>query len=161
MDKNKKALADRGWNPLNRNCMDDPEVLASAPKEVKAERDRILALRNPSAVTTVDSDRSAVVPAHETALAPVETLNLTDGFMGELMGSLLQAYEAKDGRNKLQEQRIAAGKAKDALKEARRITAGVVFFSMHNSRSCAAGRRFLATIPFQPQRNRSSAGTGK
>lgn len=141
------ALAIRGWNPLNRACLDIAPVLETAPEEVKAQRTRIIKLRN----NNPSNPRQHVLPAPtQTNLlatgsgrliqgggaakasqvtATAEQLDPNTGKAGELLTLLNNSNKRVDGlanaaaeannrpSKECLEQRLAAAKS---------ITAGVI-----------------------------------
>jgi hypothetical protein len=106
---NKKAIADRGWSPLNYNCLLHPEIQATQYK-------------NPSLVSL----------SQITDVVPPDGLNLTVGLAATIMDSLTEAKMRADARNGIDQEehrRQKSEKAKKAIQDSKRITAGVHFIA--------------------------------
>lgn len=106
---NKKAIADRGWNPLTYNCLLHPEILAT-----KYQHD----------ITGASNiEQSATSP---TSLAITEKLNLSQGLAGTLIDSIVETRmrdDACNGVNLDEIRRKQRQSAIDAMETGKRITA--------------------------------------
>ena len=71
-DIGRRTNAHRGWNPFNRNTLDHPQILASAPEDVQQERKRVLASRG------INTASNTYVPPSQ--------LNLLETGSGQLAG---------------------------------------------------------------------------
>lgn len=110
---NSKAIRERGWNPLNRNLLKHPDVLATkefAPPSTASTNNQSNTERNSnesvasnvaSRATTnnpstgnqntnqpINSNESQLERSAESDLAP--TLNLANGFAGEVLADIIQ-----------------------------------------------------------------------
>ena len=111
VESNKKGIADRGWSPLNYNCLLHPEIQATQYK-------------NPSLSLSQLSD-----------VVPSDGLNLTDGLAATIMDSLTEAKMRADARNGIDQEehkRQKSEKAKKAIQDSKRITAGVHFIARNS-----------------------------
>ena len=115
-ESNKKAIAMRGWNPLNYILLDSPEV---ASKEV------VPPSPHPPPIVTVNTDE-------DTTLSSLSNndidINFRDGLAGHCVLSLLQqAAKDKECMENLQKRKESNKTFFDHMKESKRLTAGVVF----------------------------------
>jgi hypothetical protein len=107
---NKKAIAERGWNPLNHVLLLHPEIQ----------------LTNKTATTASSTD-----PASDTiTTVQPESLNLTEGLAGTLMDQIVEFRNREDSRNgvNLEEQALRRQETSQAnIDEHRgRLTAGLL-----------------------------------
>jgi len=139
----KKAISIRGWYPFNRAPLDLPEILSTAPEEVRKERVRILEARG------VHSNVNAVVPPMEynlllsgsgalaggaavsDALAQTVTeLNYTSATVSDVLALAQRTQAVNDGRNNNMAPNAARGnmmtsdQLRDTYRDVRRMTAG-------------------------------------
>lgn len=116
---NRKAIASRGWNPLNYNCLLHPEILSSKPSYDSSQSTRMVS--NPA----MNQNQQAIT---DTIASPPSELNLTEGLAGTLIDKILQTRNRSDARNgvNLEEQhRKQVQSALDAIKAGKRVTAGL------------------------------------
>ena len=83
---NKSAIADRGWNPLNYNCLLHPEIVATRYAGGLADG------------SDADDDREDVMVAAEGSQV-VQLLNLSKGLSGSLIDEILETRARDDARN--------------------------------------------------------------
>ena len=107
---NKEAIAARGWNPLTRNLLDHPEILAT--REVEQ-----LPQDSEDELQPEDSQDSECIIA--------ATLNFGSGLSNTIMVDILQNIDRENIRSQIR-QNQEAGKN---LKECKKLSAGAVFKS--------------------------------
>ena len=142
----KKAISIRGWYPFNRAPLDLPEILSTAPEEVRKERVRILEARG------VHSNFNTIVPPMEynlllsvsgalaggaavsNALAQTVTeLNYTSATVSDVLALAQRTKAVNDGRNNNMAPNAARGnmmtsnQLRDTYRDVQRMTAGTVF----------------------------------
>ena len=113
MSHARHALAIRGLNPFNRNCLDHPEILVSATKHVQKERARILRSRGITSTaavrappTTVDLlETGSGLLAGGRAAGPalrstIEGANLYSHDATEVFDIMHQQHKKEEGRRK-------------------------------------------------------------
>ncbi len=147
---NKRAISRRGWQPLNRGLLKNPEVLKTkvvarettttipptppqeilptAPQEILPTPATITVPVGPSHATVL-SDITNDDSSSSTILEP--TLNLTSGYAGEFVTSMLQ-YAIKNKKNTDNLfKRYKDGTLRESLaqQENKRFTAGSLFKS--------------------------------
>jgi hypothetical protein len=91
---NLKAIAERGWRPLNYNCLLHPEI-AVTQLQLQKEHEHS---SNGDNDNTILSSSETAVSASQSALV-AEQLNLSQGLAGTLMTSLLEYKVRDDARN--------------------------------------------------------------
>ena len=121
---NKKAIADRGWNPLTYNCLLHPGILAT--KRQYNKRTSTTADPGPG---QLQEQGTQIIEAQsrEMELATAEKLNFSQGLASTLIGSILQVKLRQDARNGInQEENLdkQAQKALEAMETGKRVTAG-------------------------------------
>ncbi|KAI2506247.1 hypothetical protein MHU86_8182 [Fragilaria crotonensis] len=110
VESNKKAIADRGWNPLTYNCLLHPEILATKYQH------------NTTGASNIE--QSATSP---TSLAITEKLNLSQGLAGSYIDAIVETRmrdDACNGVNLDEIRRKQKQSAIDAMETGKRITAG-------------------------------------
>jgi hypothetical protein len=134
IESNRNAIADRGWSPLNYNCLCHPEILSTKTMNYDD---------NDEQICTRQQEQEG---AHR---APEQSLNLSKGLAGSLIDSIVAARIRDDARNgvNLEENRLK--RVQNALEaigsNKRRYTAG-----LHVS----AGRFMLSTDVLENVRER-------
>ena len=129
---NQKAIAERGWNPLNYYILDSPELNASTSSNET---------NTPTPPPTTDSPRPNVIIANDnqSIVSPLSSnitssidINFRDGLAGSCVLTLLeQAAKDKECMVNLNKRRDLGKNLSDHLKESKRITAGVIFNAGH------------------------------
>ena len=107
---NKKAIADRGWNPLIYNCLLHPEILATKYQHHEP--------------ASKNNEQSATSP---TSIAIIDKLNLSHGLAGTLIDSIVETRMRDDARNGVNLEEIRNKQvqtALDAMETGKRVTAG-------------------------------------
>ena len=141
---NQSALRKLGWNPYNRSLLDDPDILATASIEYQNERNKILQARaarlDPSlaaqeaAISSATSASAALASASARATglaslpAPPE-VNLTEGYSQQVFDMVIGHHDLQAARNRNAERRRQGTEMVQRLEDAKRVTAGAVFFS--------------------------------
>ena len=89
VSNNLKAIADRGWGPLNRVLLSHPEIISSKPNSMDK---MIPSISND--ITTVDNISTEVknVSRHDVdeKFVPIEDLNFNSGFAGDVIATILR-----------------------------------------------------------------------
>lgn len=150
-DMARKGLARRGWNPPNFGCLDNPEILESAPPAIKQQRAIILKQRQcapkarkpvrppPSETDLLQVGSGRLLGGDSSKVAATAAnLNLTGGRAGEILEMAQVAAKTNATRSRAateQSTRKPLDELKKALSEAKRVTAGVVV-SAANGRLC-------------------------
>ena len=111
VDYNKQAIAARGWNPLTRNLLDHPEILAT--KEAPQE----------SAEEQVEPD------SQDSARSIAATLNFGSGLSNTVMVDIMQNIDRENIRAQIRDNQQAGKQALENLKECKKLSAGAVFKS--------------------------------
>jgi hypothetical protein len=112
-ESNKKAISMRGWNPLNRGCLENPEVLATkpAPKETTQEDSPTFTGGAGSSLTT--------------------RLNVTEGAGAIEFEKLLTYADSAAAKQIRQENKDKGAKVADLATCAKNITSGMLFGMGH------------------------------
>ncbi len=153
-DKTKRALAVRGLNPPNRACLDRPQILETAPEEVKAERSRVLQTRQnlpktvrvlppPSQLNLLENGSGRLLSSgpnatSELLTATAEHLNLDTGRAGDIMNLAQNVSKRDETRARVVERsntQLSPAELKKRLEEAKAISAGIIV-SACNGRLC-------------------------
>jgi hypothetical protein len=111
VDYNREAIAARGWNPLTRNLLDHPEILAT--KEAPQE----------SAEEQVEPD------SQDSARSIAATLNFGSGLSNTVMVDIMQNIDRENIRAQIRDNQQAGKQALENLKECKKLSAGAVFKS--------------------------------
>jgi hypothetical protein len=107
---NKEAIAARGWNPLTRNLLDHPEILATKEPEQQPQESQE---QEPS-----DSQTSVAA-----------TLNFGSGLSNTVMADIIQNIDREKVRAQIRQNQEWGRKAIESLKECKKLSAGAVFKS--------------------------------
>jgi hypothetical protein len=92
---NKSAIADRGWNPLNYNCLLHPEIAAT--RYAGPAPGAGLVSGGGGSDGDDDGREDVMIPAE--GLHVVELLNLSKGLAGSLIDEILETRARDDARN--------------------------------------------------------------
>ena len=113
---NRKAIAMRGWNPLNYVLLDHPEI--HTPEDTTPSA-------SPPAIVTTSTDDNTEMSSLTSGDIDI---NFRDGLAGHCILSLLQqAARDKECMANLNKRKDSSKTFQDHMKESKRITAGVVF----------------------------------
>ena len=108
---NKNAIAERGWTPLNYNCLLHPEVATTKFKGV-INNDIMM---QPPAVTDLGIDSTA-----STALTvQPELLNLSNGLAASLFDTLMDTKARNDARNGINREEVQRKRRETSLEDMR------------------------------------------
>ena len=138
-DYARRSLARRGCNPFNRNILDHPDILVTAPQQIQEERAEILALRG-----EVDSSRhAAIVPPTQRNLLQTGSGRQVSGAevaeaaqelnfcatAGDILSMAQSAINRNEGRraNNVKSDLPSHEVLEKRYSEAGRMTSGVVF----------------------------------
>jgi hypothetical protein len=108
VDYNREAIAARGWGPLTRNLLDHPEILATKEPEQQPEQ-------------------SEEPPDSQGSIA--STLNFGTGFSNTVLADIIQNIDREQIRAQIRQNQEQGRKALEALKDCKKLSAGVVFKS--------------------------------
>jgi hypothetical protein len=144
IDSNKQAIAERGWNPLNYNCLLNPEIRATM--SVKDQEDD----RRQRQQQQGEDDAQQQSTTNRTYASSIsaELLNINQGLAGSLVDAIVETRMREDVRNgiNLEENgRKRKQTALDAIAAKKRYTAGL---------HVAAGRFRLALKCWRPCENK-------
>jgi hypothetical protein len=92
IDNNKKAIAERGWGPMNFNCLLHPEIEATRHQGE-------LGSGNSNRRIGHQDSRGEAIPSEPSQHVPAAELNLSQGLAGSLIDSILEARICDDARN--------------------------------------------------------------
>ena len=107
-DYNKQAIAARGWNPLTRNLLDHPEILATKEVEMDPQESQ----------EPTDSQPSVA-----------STLNFGSGLSNTVMVDIIQHIDRENVRAQIRSNQEAGRQALENLKQCKKLSAGAVFKS--------------------------------
>ena len=143
LSKNKTAIAERGWNPLNRNIMTNVDVRATMTssqkqKENEQSSDIILPSLNKSNdfnnednfnTSTTSSDRreASLETVSESLSSMRDSINFSSGTAAFCIDALLSNYDKMQARERIKQEYNKGKLIKDILKQARKVTSGIVF----------------------------------
>ena len=96
ISSNQKAIAERGWTPLNYKCLLHAEIVATSTKSIQQQKDVDKDDNNNSSGTqqTLESTK----PVSDVAVRPGD-LNLHHGLAGTLVDSIVETRMRDDARN--------------------------------------------------------------
>jgi hypothetical protein len=124
---NGRAMCQRGWQPLNRACLDDPHVLATASEEVKAERKRVLESRGISVAFLETTNESTTINQ-----ADLNELNVTEGNAGNIIGMMFDHHEKTGGKEQHEQRKKDKSRYIDDINRVKRLTAGAYVLTGEN-----------------------------
>ena len=91
IDNNKKAIAERGWGPMNVNCLLHPEIEATRHQGE-------LGSGNSNRRIGHQDSRGEAIPSEPSQHVPAAELNLSQGLAGSLIDSILETRIRDDAR---------------------------------------------------------------
>ena len=111
---NRHAIADRGWNPLNRAFLFNTEVLKTNIFEIFDDNTVTATPRNifigdQSVISSMTSTSSVASTSSATRIGVAQTLNLKCGSAGTIITNLLQYAMKEEGVNNNLKKRYAEG----------------------------------------------------
>ena len=138
IEKNKKAIAERGWGPLNFNCLLHPEIVSTqyqgglgcgdrSSRGHQDDEDNIII-----AVTPMMASARPPAPGQEAQQLQLaaEQLNLSQGLAGSLIDTILETRIREDARNGVNHEDNRRKRAQTALDvinaKKKRYTAGLL-----------------------------------
>ena len=135
IDKNKNAISDRGWCPLNRALLLDPDILASRSSKERSKQynrmngivfpNKMISDENGTSCGSVVNDSSSTIMSIHNNL-PNE-LNFSSGMSGFCLQSILSEEMLQNARSRINES-IDKGKIlKDHIKKSKSLSAGIIF----------------------------------
>ena len=122
---NKKAVADRGWSPLNYNCLLHPEICGT--RKESRQSDELLS-NNSGDIEGQDTLPTSTTTAAAGIIASPDNLNLNHGLAGTLVDSIVEVrnrHDARNGINLEENRRKRVQTALDAINSNKRYTAGL------------------------------------
>jgi hypothetical protein len=114
-ESNQKALCARGWNPLNYNLLLHPEIAAT--KTITAK---------PITANQAEPE-SSITMGVPTFMINLADLNTSSGIVAEQVDKILNAKGREESKERRKREREEGDKAQENLKNAKRVTAGIVF----------------------------------
>ena len=127
VDKNRNAICDRGWYPLNKALLLDPDIIATrSDKEKTREYNRLNHIIFPTTFSNDNGTDSCESYLSIPNNLPNE-LNFSSGMSGFCLQSILSQQMLQNARSKLNET-IDKGKIlKDHIKKTKALSAGIIF----------------------------------
>ena len=142
-DKNRNAIADRGWNPLNRKLLTDEDLSATmTDKEKTRKYNEMNNIIHPSKSYEADSICNATSTSSSAPTCSTFTmnsqptinnppqppsLNFSYGTARNCLDALVKDSDLQKARERIKENLNKGITIKHQLKEAKRITSGIVF----------------------------------
>lgn len=140
VEQNKRAIVERGWNPLNYNLLTNSELRATMTVAEKLTESSKITLppsfRNTYEETGDDSSRnrqsdtSSISACNDTTTPSVtntqqsSTLNFSTGLSAECLTALIRNDQLMEARERIKREKSEGAELVDRLKEGTRITAG-------------------------------------
>ena len=141
MKQNKHAIADRGWNPLNRFLLTLPEIRATMTQEEKiaeeASNNIILPPNDFSLKDDYDDTDTTITfnsdstPSRSQQSTQV-SLNFSKGTSSFCIGAILNQEQLMEAREKMNKEQMEGKTLVENLKSAKRVTAGICYKSGTN-----------------------------
>ena len=147
VDSNKKAIAERGWFPYNRNLMTYPIIRSSITKEEKDEEistssEIVLPLHKRVEITDL-CDPSTQVIDFRFASKPIDEakmrVNFDSGKAAFCLDKIVMNHDLQEARSRIMKRRDEGKTLEEKLREMKRFTAGKLF----NAKTCRVGRTML------------------
>ena len=144
IDKNKNAISDRGWNPLNRNILTDRDLRATMTHREKCRehemRDDIILpkkylsknILQPSTDcdTTATKSSCSDFSINSQSLTTINNnvhlpaLNFSSGTSQACLDAIVKDSDLQKARERIKENLNKGNSIKEQLREAKRITSG-------------------------------------
>ena len=137
IEKNKHAISDQGWNPLNRALLLNDELRATMTKKEStpkySARNHIfppnVASEDPSSTTdsrtVIDNSSESTTPLNDFPIIADE-LNTSNGTAGDCMKALFSSKLIQETRGRIKEDTAKGRAIKEELLKATRITASII-----------------------------------
>ena len=137
---NKKAIVERGWNPLNYNLLTYPEIRATMTKSEREDEisSQLIVLSSKLILPTDTSDASTVTDYHISESNSLNSasskisLNFSSGASAFCLQSIISQEQLHHAREKIKEHQDNGKETIEKLKEAKKITAGICYKSGTN-----------------------------
>ena len=133
VDTNKKAIAERGWGPMNRNLMTYPIIRATITKEEKEKEESVDGNIKLPTHKKNDPTDLAIMPTFNPDLAVVpyiadqQILNFGKGTAAWCLDSMVMSHDLMAARERIRKSQIEGQTIKEKLQECKRLTAGNLF----------------------------------
>ena len=135
VDKNKKAIAERGWNPLNFNLLLNPEIRATMTKEEIENEASSNSITLPSSLSqsnpSPNEDPSLTIT--DSSITTVSTfqpsLNFDTGTSAFCLDAILKQQQLQTARERIKSEKDTGDTMATRLRSAKRVTAGICFNS--------------------------------
>ena len=147
IDKNQKAIADRGWFPLNRNLLMMPEIRATMtanerqietgsssiilPNKSPAVKQQVSATSVPESETlhstTNNTDTSTITMTSSDTTKPAPSLNFNTGTASFVLDAIVQHEDLQKARERIKREQEDGKSVSEKLKKSTKITAGIIW----------------------------------
>jgi hypothetical protein len=131
INSNQKAIAERGWTPLNYNCLLHPEIVATSTRSSQQQKDVDKDddnNDNNNSTHQTSEESPTTVSDKDIAVRPGD-LNLHHGLAGTQVDSIVETRmrdNARNGINLEENQRRRMQTARDIMNSKKRVTAGLL-----------------------------------
>ena len=124
IDSNKRAIAERGWNPLNRNLLKHPAILNTKtmnPPTQQTETSSISDLTDDGIDCQLETKSSIPV-----------NINFARGKSNEVLTDILQSFiRSEEAVKNFQQRKDNGGALVEKIDTSKKLTAGVLFNAKH------------------------------
>ena len=141
VEKNKNAISDRGWNPLNKCLLLDQTLRSTmTAKESSQEYNRLNEIILPRTVNQTSDIDSSITDVTATIintdidtevtpnnLPTCEDLNFSTGMSQYCLKAYLSNEQLQQAREEIRQDMITGKSVKQVLKESTRLSSGIVF----------------------------------
>ena len=141
VSKNKNAISDRGWNPLNRVLLLDPDLNVTRTKNEMSEayqlQNNIIIPKkhynmDVSTVTTstgmsTETENDDTGNDDSKSYNNLPTLNFSSGESAFCLNSIISQEQLQQAREKIREDTQKGKDLKETLKQSKKLSAGVIF----------------------------------
>ena len=131
VEKNRKAIADRGWNPLNRNILCLKEVIGAMTDEDK-EKDELVPYKQKGTKIHDNSKPeydAMYLPGSTPNIISLDKVNMDDGIASQVIQDIVQHAELMNVREMIAKKKQEGSIIADRLKAVKKLTAGQIFTS--------------------------------
>ena len=128
-DKNQNAISDRGWNPLNYNLLNNPDIRATMTfKEKQDELKNITSSISPPmpVISTEPMESISDLSSSERLVASQDNMNFSQGTAGSVICSLIGHNQLMVAREKIREEKDMGKSYFERIKESKTLTGGVI-----------------------------------
>ena len=150
-DKNKNAIADRGWGPLNRSLLLNNEIRATmTEEELQLELAPTSTALVPYTAAVADTTDDALVTTNNTlaTFTPMPTLNFEYGNAAHCLDSIVQHDQLHKARQRIKKEQENGKSLLEKINVSKRVTAGILV---------KAGSHRLGQTVFQVVKERAQA----